>query len=478
MIFNSFQFIWLFPLIFGGYYIFSYLLNRTGQGQGQGSNILLLLVSYALYMQYKPIYALILLWITLVTYFMAICMTGFGKSKKIVCWAGVVLSIAPLIFFKYYNFIIDNINGILEHENLSGLKWAIPIGISFFSFQAIGYLVDVYKQRIPAERNFLDYALFVSFFPQILSGPISKASDLLPQIKGKRAFDEAKAIQGLKWLLWGMFLKTVMADRLGLYVDSVYNNYQYQSGLSCLIASFMYTMQIYGDFAGYSLMAIGVGRLMGFDLVNNFNRPYFATSITEFWKRWHISLTRWLTTYIYIGLGGNRCSKIRQYINIMTTFVVSGIWHGANWTFIIWGLMHGALQCIEKSLGIDPKGKYSKSKRFRNLAVLRMFITFCLVNLAWILFRMPSLESAKEVLYKIFTLEGSGLFKPANSTLGFMLISLCVVVAKEICEEYFPKVQLFNNRHTIVRWISYVVVITLIMLCGVFDSSQFIYVKF
>lgn len=223
---------------------------------------------------------------------------------------------------------------MLNHENLSGLNWAIPIGISFFSFQAIGYLVDVYKQRVPMERNFIDYALFVSFFPQIMSGPISRASDLLPQIKNKRTFNEAKAVQGLKWLLWGMFLKTVMADRLGLYVDSVYNNFQYQSGFSCLVASFMYTMQIYGDFAGYSLMAIGVGRLLGFDLVNNFNHPYFATSITEFWKRWHISLTRWLTTYIYIGLGGNRCSKIRQYWNIMITFLVSGVWHGANWTFI------------------------------------------------------------------------------------------------------------------------------------------------
>ena len=189
---------------------------------------------------------------------------------------------------------------MLGHGNLPGLNWAIPIGISFFSFQAIGYLVDVYRQRIPAERNFLDYALFVSFFPQIMSGPISRESDLQPQIKSKRTFDATKAVQGLKWLLWGMFLKTVMADRLGLYVDSVYDNFQYQSGGACLVASFMYTMQIYGDFAGYSLMAIGVGRLMGFDLLNNFNRPYFAASITEFWKRWHISLTRWLATYIFI----------------------------------------------------------------------------------------------------------------------------------------------------------------------------------
>jgi alginate O-acetyltransferase complex protein AlgI len=476
MIFNSFQFLWLFPLIFGGYYTISYLLKK--KEQGKESNILLLLISYALYMQYAPWYTLVLLWVTLITYFMAICITVSYKKKKTICWLGTILGITPLVIFKYYNFIINNINEVLNHGNLSGLNWAIPIGISFFSFQAIGYLVDVYKQRVPMERNFIDYALFVSFFPQIMSGPISRASDLLPQIKNKRTFSEVKAVQGLKWLLWGMFLKTVMADRLGLYVDSVYNNFQYQSGFSCLVASFMYTMQIYGDFAGYSLMAIGVGRLLGFDLVNNFNHPYFATSITEFWKRWHISLTHWLTTYIYIGLGGNRCSKIRQYWNIMVTFLVSGVWHGANWTFIFWGFIHGMLQCIEKILGIDPKGKYSNHPLFRKLTPIRILITFLLVNFAWILFRLPSLEVANIVFSKIFTWEGSGLFLPSNSTLAFMLIALTIVISKEICEEYFSKIQLFNNQNVVVRWSSYLIIITLIMLCGVFDSSQFIYVKF
>ena len=476
MIFNSFQFLWLFPLIFGGYYAISYLQGK--KEQGKESNALLLLVSYALYMQYVPWCAFVLLWVTLVTYFMALCITVSSKSKKLICWLGTISGIAPLVIFKYYNFVIDNINEMSGHGNLPGLNWAIPIGISFFSFQAIGYLVDVYRQRIPAERNFLDYALFVSFFPQIMSGPISRASDLLPQIKSKRTFDEAKAVQGLKWLLWGMFLKTVMADRLGLYVDSVYDNFQYQSGLSCLVASFMYTMQIYGDFAGYSLMAIGVGRLMGFDLVNNFNRPYFAASITEFWKRWHISLTRWLTTYIYIELGGNRCSKLRQYWNIMVTFLVSGVWHGANWTFILWGLMHGLLQCAEKILGIDPKGKYANLPLYRKLKPVRILITFLLVNIAWILFRLPSLDVTKIVFGKILTWEGSGLFLPSNSTLGFMLISLTIVISKEICEEYFPGIRLFCNRSATVRWFSYLMVIDLIMLCGVFDSSQFIYVKF
>lgn len=188
MIFNSFQFLWLFPLIFGGYYAISYLLKK--KEQGKESNVLLLLISYALYMQYVPWCAFVLLWVTLVTYFMALCITVSNKSKKLICWLGTISGIAPLIIFKYYNFVIDNANGMLGHGNLPGLNWAIPIGISFFSFQAIGYLVDVYRQRIPAERNFLDYALFVSFFPQIMSGPISRASDLLPQIKGKRTFDE------------------------------------------------------------------------------------------------------------------------------------------------------------------------------------------------------------------------------------------------------------------------------------------------
>lgn len=476
MIFNSFQFLWLFPLIFGGYYAISYLLGK--KEQGKESNVLLLLISYVLYMQYVPWCAFVLLWVTLVTYFMALCITVSNKSKKLICWLGTISGIAPLVIFKYYNFIIDNANGMLGHGNLPGLNWAIPIGISFFSFQAIGYLVDVYRQRIPVERNFLDYALFVSFFPQIMSGPISRASDLLPQIKGKRTFDEAKAVQGLKWLLWGMFLKTVMADRLGLYVDSVYDNFQYQSGFSCLVASFMYTMQIYGDFAGYSLMAIGIGRLMGFDLVNNFNRPYFAASITEFWKRWHISLTRWLTTYIYIESGGNRCSRLRQYWNIMVTFLVSGVWHGANWTFIFWGLMHGLLQCAEKILGIDPKGKYANLPLYRKLKPVRILATFLLVNIAWILFRLPSLDIVKIVFGKILTWEGSGLFLPSNSTLGFMLLSLTIVISKEICEEHFSRIQLFCNRSMTVRWFSYLMVIVLIMLCGVFDSSQFIYVKF
>ena len=478
MIFNSFQFLWLFPIIFTFYYAISWMVAR--KEQGKWSNVFLLLISYALYMQYKPLYALVLLWVTAMTYLGAIIIEGKRQKNKAICWVFSIGAIIPLLVFKYRNFLSDNIDVILPKTvSLPGLNWAIPIGISFFTFQAVGYLIDVYKQRIPAETNFLDYALFVSFFPQIMSGPISRTSDLLPQIKSKRSFDYDQAVQGLKMLLWGMFLKVVMADRLGLYVDSVYSNYQYQSGLSCFVASLMYTMQIYGDFAGYSLMAVGVGKVMGFDLENNFERPYFASSITEFWKKWHISLTRWLTTYIYIGLGGNRCSQLRQYFNIMVTFLVSGIWHGANWTFILWGLIHGVFQCLENFLGINPKGKYyNLIEELTLLKPIRVFATFLIVNFAWILFRLPSLEVAGVVFRKIFTKDGYGLFLPSNSALGFMIISLVIVVAKEICEEYFPRLQLFNSKHVVVRWTSYIIVVIMIMLCGVFDAGQFIYVQF
>lgn len=360
------------------------------------------------------------------------------------------------------------------HWNLPGLNWAIPVGISFFTFQALGYLWDVYYGRIKAEHNWWDYMLFVSFFPQIASGPISKAADLLPQIKAQRTFDYDKAVQGLKWLLWGMFLKVVLADRLGLYVDSVYNNYTYQSGLSCLTASILYSFQIYGDFAGYSLMAIGTGRLLGFDLINNFNRPYLSVSVTEFWRRWHISLSIWLKDYIYIPLGGSRCSKLRNYWNILITFLVSGIWHGANWTFIAWGMLHGIFQIIEKALNLQ------KSTAKGGIKIFRIFITFCLVNFAWIFFRMPSFKDGIQVIIKIFKdFHINQLFIPEKDICLYILIGLVCVITKDYFEEFYPKIKLpFNHSSIIIRYLSYTITIIAILAIGVLDSSTFIYFQF
>ena len=347
------------------------------------------------------------------------------------------------------------------------------MGISFFTFQAVGYLMDVYYQRIKAEHNLWDYMLFVSFFPQIMSGPISKAKDLLPQIKTCRKFDATLATQGLKWFVWGLFLKVMMADRLGMYVDKVLDNYMFNSGTSCLLAVVYYSFQIYGDFAGYSFMAMGVGKLMGFNLINNFQRPYLSTSITDFWRRWHISLSTWLKDYVYIPLGGSRCSKGRNYWNIFVTFLVSGIWHGANWTFIFWGILHGVFQVIEKMLGWQKCTTSSKLIRFS-----RILLTFVLVSIAWIFFRQPTIGDAFGVIERILTEHGA-LFKPSNKDVVFSLLSIGIVVCADLMREFqTKKFYRIVQAPIAIRWCMYYALLLLILLSGVFDSSQFIYVSF
>jgi D-alanyl-lipoteichoic acid acyltransferase DltB (MBOAT superfamily) len=359
---------------------------------------------------------------------------------------------------------------------LHGLNWAIPVGISFFTFQAMGYLWDVYYKRINTERDFLSYALFISFFPSILSGPINKASFVLPQIKNLRLyFDYAKVVEGLKMLLWGMFMKVVVADRVGLFVNSVYSSYDNYTGLTCLIASILYTVQIYADFGGYSLMAIGVGKALGFELTENFRRPYFAVSVTDFWRRWHISLSTWLKDYIYIPLGGSRCSKQRNYWNIFITFLVSGIWHGANWTFIVWGIWHGLFQIAEKILG-QQQCNYGWVGK-----TIKIGVTFLLVNFAWIFFRMPTLSDACGVIARIFdfSLPMTQSFTDDLITFPFILFGVLVLLLKDLRDEFFPNhFLLMNNKHPWVRWSTYVATLVIIMLCGVFGADQFIYANF
>ena len=396
MIFNSFKFIVVFPLIFLLYYVIPAKYKRA-------RNLFLLIVSYALYVSWKPVFALVLLTVTVVTYWGGLVFDVRCKKEEVreilpsqrkrLMWLFALLGVLPLLFFKYYNFLNESISegmaAIGMQFALPGLNWAVPVGISFFTFQAVGYLLDVYYGRIKAERNFLDYALFISFFPSILSGPINKASLVLPQIKNLRTyFDYGKAVAGLKMILWGMFMKVVVADRVGLYVDTVLPGYMNYTGVTCFIASLFYTIQIYADFAGYSLMAIGVGKLLGFELTENFCRPYFSVSVTDFWHRWHISLSTWLKDYVYIPMGGSRCSRRRNYWNIFVTFLVSGIWHGANWTFIVWGIWHGLFQIVEKALG-QQKCEYGALGK-----TIKIVITFLLVNFAWIFFRMPTLGDA------------------------------------------------------------------------------------
>lgn len=480
MIFNSFSFIVLFPLIFLLYYVIPAKYQKA-------RNVFLLIVSYSLYINWKPAFVLVLLGVTLVTYYGGHLLDNIeeesrisDKKRKRLVWLFAFLGLLPLLVFKYYNFLNDSISAGLAavgiQASLPGLNWAVPIGISFFTFQAVGYLLDVYHGRISAESNFLDYALFISFFPSIISGPINKASLVLPQIKNLRKyFDYNKAVDGLKMILWGMFMKVVVADRVGLYVDTVLPSYLNYTGITCLAATIFYTIQIYADFAGYSLMAIGVGKLLGFELTENFRRPYFAISVTDFWHRWHISLSTWLKDYVYIPLGGSRCSKLRNYWNLFVTFLVSGIWHGANWTFIVWGCMHGVCQIIEKALDLQ---KLKTDNGW--VKPLRIFITFIIVNFAWIFFRMPTLGDAIGVIGKIFDFnQPLTLDVGSRHIFALMLIGTILLFLKDVTDEFTPtRFKFFENKCRVIRWFSYVAVITLILLTGVFDAGQFIYANF
>lgn len=475
MLFNTLKFLLGFPLVFGVYWAIPAKFN-------QWRKCFLILTSYLLYMNWKPAYALVLLGVTLITYSGGLLFDSQSvKSEKIkngcrkgLAWCFALLALLPLLIFKYYNFInkslTDGLAAMGLKFSMTGLNWAVPVGISFFTFQAVGYMLDVYHGRIKAERNFMDYLLFVSFFPQIASGPISKADELLPQIKKAHSFNYNQAVSGLKYLLWGMFLKVVLADRAGIYVDTVFGGYEKFSGAGCALASVVYSIQIYADFAGYSLMAVGVAKVLGFDLINNFRRPYFAASITEFWKRWHISLTRWLTQQVYIPMGGSRCRKARTYWNILVTFLVSGIWHGANWTFIVWGGIHGVFQIFEKALGwnkVESKGV---------LKALRIVFTFAVVTVAWVIFRSPFIGDAFGLIGRYFTTDG--LLIANVQTLLHIAMAITPLLLFEFSKEFFPRFYGKMRSYAVVRWAAYLAVFAMIVLIGVHDGSSFIYVSF
>jgi len=471
MIYNSFLFLVCFPLIFLLYYLIPAKYQK-------GRNLFLLVASYVLYINWKPVYALILLGVTGITYLSALQIERKREYSKKIMIIGVMAGLIPLLFFKYFNFINEQVYALLSmvglRYELQGLNWAVPIGISFFTFQAIGYVWDVYYKKINAETDFLTYALFISFFPSILSGPINKASLVIPQLKNLRPyFDYSKAVAGLRMILWGMFMKVVVADRMGLYVDTVMPNYMNYTGVTCFAASIFYTIQIYGDFAGYSLMAIGVGKTLGFELTENFRRPYFAVSVTDFWRRWHISLSTWLKDYVYIPLGGSRCSKLRNYWNIFVTFLVSGIWHGANWTFIVWGIWHGLFQIVEKMMGQQKcnYGWFGKS--------IKIVVTFLLVNFAWIFFRMPTLSDACGVIGRIFDFSlPKTFFSDSMTTMFFMVLGIVILLFKEILDEFYPAMKARLITPVWLRWGAYVVILSLILLAGVLGSDQFIYANF
>lgn len=467
MLFNSIAFLLFFPMVCVCYFALPSLKTR---------NLFLLAASYYFYMNWQPVYALLLLTSTVITYLAA---RGIGyfenyREKRFCLVASLVLNLGILFLFKYYNFAAENLASLLHSSGLAvdfpSFRMLLPVGISFYTFQALGYSIDVYRKNTPVEKDFLTYALFVSFFPQLVAGPIERSTNLLPQFKEKHAFNYEDAMAGFRLMLWGYFLKLILADRSALYVDAVFNNVEHHNGGSFLLASLFFPFQIYGDFAGYSLVAIGVARVLGFRLMDNFRRPYFAASVTEFWRRWHISLSTWFKDYVYIPLGGNRVSRSRCYFNVLATFVISGLWHGANWTFLIWGTLHGVLQCIERVLGFH-KERWSGISR-----CVHVLVTFCVVSLAWVFFRANSLTDALVIIKGIFT----DLAFPYLRLADFLAIGLALslLFLKEGIDEFGWNIRISESRFGVVRYLYMVAMISYIILLGVLNGDQFIYFQF
>lgn len=469
MLFNSIAFLLFFPILCALYFCIPASQLRL-------RNLLLLVASYYFYMNWDPAYALLLLTSTVITYLAALGIGYFKekRKKKICLVSSLVLNLAILFLFKYFNFLAMNIETALQASglavNMPKFALLLPVGISFYTFQALGYSIDVYRGTVKIERDFPTYALFVSFFPQLVAGPIERSQNLLPQFKQQHRFDYDAVMSGVKLMVWGYFMKLVLADRCGIYVDTIFNNVDKHNGGSYLVASLLFPFQIYGDFAGYSLIAIGVARVLGFRLMENFHRPYFACTIGEFWHRWHISLSTWFKDYVYIPLGGNRVGKLRNYFNLLITFVVSGIWHGANWTFLCWGTIHGILLCIEKAFGIS-KQKYTGAKKSFHWAA-----TFVLVCFAWILFRANNLSDAVSVVTGIFT--NLGTPKPEYANFMAIGLAMTVLLTKEFADEFNWKIRVADSKSWLVRHIYLIIMIAYIILFGVLGGDQFIYFQF
>ena len=398
MLFNSYAFLIFFPIVVLFYFVLPIKFR----------SVFLLIASYYFYMVWNPKYIILLIGVTIISYISGICLEKETNEKirKRVLIISLILLIGNLFVFKYLNFFIDNINNILamggkDIENRFNI--ILPVGISFFTFQAISYVVDVYRNPNEKERNFILYALYIAFFPQLVAGPIERGEHLISQFKSvfkkKYSVTEMKTnfFHGSVTMAQGLFIKMVIADKAAVLVDYVFGNYYRYGTVELLLAAFLFALQIYCDFNGYTLIAIGVARIFGINLMENFNTPYFSESVTEFWRRWHISLSSWFKDYVYIPIGGNRCSKFKQARNQIVTMLLSGLWHGAGWGYITWGVIHGILMCVERMFG-----KKEKDMRISN-RVLRMFSTSCLITFTWIFFRADSLKDAICYIERICT---------------------------------------------------------------------------
>lgn len=494
MLFNSFEFLVFFPTAVMIYFLipkkFRYLW--------------LLTASYYFYMCWNRKYALLLLFSTIITWTCGLvlqCVSDWKLNnekiilyKKLFVLISFILNLSILFFFKYFNFLIDNLNYIFEKFHLSwnlpAFDIILPVGISFYIFQALGYTVDVYRQEIKAEKNFFRYALFVSFFPQLVAGPIERSKNLLNQLEKTehlKLWNYDRIKNGILLMLWGFFQKMVIADRIAIVADQVFDHYQEYGFVELTTTAILFSFQIYCDFGGYSNIARGAAEVMGIQLMNNFRQPYFAPDIKEFWRRWHISLTSWFTDYLYIPLGGNRKGKVRQSANILIVFLCSGLWHGANWTYVVWGLFHGCAQIINNTPKLSAPPSFKKrSPRIILLKMVKIAFTFGLVSVFWIFFRADTLGQAlgyfaQSLRYRrLHSFTDMGIDQ-ANWII--LLISLGVLFIVDILHECGISIrQKIYMQNIVLRGMIYLSAIWAIILFGIYgsqyDASQFIYFQF
>ncbi len=484
MLFHSFAFAIFFPVVVLLYFILPQKFK----------NYWLLFASYVFYMGWNPKYALLLLACTVFTYFGAIAVNYCQntKNKKYIIALVLIAIFGILLYFKYANFILESIVAFLQifhfNANIPKFDIILPVGISFFTFQAAGYLIDVYRKETPPEKNFFRYALFVSFFPQLVAGPIERSNNLLKQMHKTYSFSYRRIRHGLLIMFWGYFLKLVIADRCAIIADNTFSNSHEYAGIQLIIGAIAFSIQIYCDFMGYSTIARGAGKVLGYNLIDNFKQPYFSTSIRDFWRRWHISLSFWLKDYLYIPLGGGEayCGRFRHYLNLIITFLVSGLWHGANWKFVLWGAIHGC--CIVLESMLKPLKNYliNLFKIDKNNIYWRAFLvlkTFIIINIAWVFFRAENIKSAFVYLWQCTQLQNIGnifyMLGLNGRNCCILITALAVLIFFSILRERNISVlKWLDNKNTVIRYFIYWLLLLFIVSSLDTSGKEFIYFQF
>ncbi|MEO9571757.1 MAG: MBOAT family O-acyltransferase [Polaribacter sp.] len=487
MLFNSIDFAFFFPIVFVLYWIVAKNLTLR--------NVLILFASYIFYGWWDVRFLLLIILSSFVDFIVGKQIFKNKHNKKSLLGISLLVNLGFLFYFKYTNFFIesfvDTFTFIGKKIEISTLNIILPVGISFYTFQTLSYTIDIYRDKLKPTNNWLAFFSFVSFFPQLVAGPIERASHLLPQFYKTYKFDYNVVKSGFFLVAFGLFKKMVIADRAAILVNQVYNNPSEYSGVETIIATILFAFQIYCDFSAYSDIAIGVARTMGFDLMKNFKSPYFSKSITEFWKRWHISLSTWFRDYVYIPLGGNKNGKYRTYVNLFIVFVISGLWHGAAITFLIWGVIHGLIIVLEKSTNkvrINLYNRIGLQKNTASYKLLFSFITFCIVCFAWIFFRANNYNDAVIILSGLTDNNYIKLFTKDLYKLGLVRNDFVILIVAIFSLLFF---EIINNRKNIekilsrqplfFRWIAYLLIVFILIFYGVYgdsDTSQFIYFQF